>query len=74
MDVETIMKKAKQYFVKQVGFSMFSIRMVLYFQPPPPGYAPNAAQMASMSGANVSITQRPSDFFTGGSDGGYTIF
>ncbi|XP_070536494.1 DAZ-associated protein 2-like isoform X1 [Ptychodera flava] len=40
--------------------------------PPPPGTAPNAAQMAQMQGQNVQIGQRKGDWFSGGSDGGYT--
>lgn len=43
-------------------------------QPPPPGHAPNAAQLAAMQGANVMMTQRKSNFFMGGSGGGYTIW
>ncbi|XP_071492992.1 uncharacterized protein [Diadema antillarum] len=42
--------------------------------PPPPGCAPNAAQMASQHGQNVVVTQRPSNWMTGGSDGGYTMW
>ncbi|KAB5546483.1 hypothetical protein PDJAM_G00075190 [Pangasius djambal] len=42
--------------------------------PPPPGHAPNAAQLAAMQGANVVMTQRKSNFFMGGSGGGYTIW
>lgn len=43
-------------------------------QPPPPGHPPNAAQLAAMQGANVVMTQRKSNWFTGGSSGGYTIW
>ncbi|XP_018581551.1 DAZ-associated protein 2 [Scleropages formosus] len=42
--------------------------------PPPPGHLPNAAQLAAMQGANVVMTQRKSNFFMGGSSGGYTIW
>ncbi|KAL4655614.1 DAZ-associated protein 2 [Arapaima gigas] len=42
--------------------------------PPPPGHLPNAAQLAAMQGANVMMTQRKSNFFMGGSSGGYTIW
>lgn len=42
--------------------------------PPPPGYAPNATQMAAMQGQNVILTQRKNDFLTGGSGGGYTWY
>ena len=44
------------------------------FKPPPPGCAPNAAQMAQMQGHNVVVTQQKGNFLTGGSDGGYTIW
>ncbi|XP_074653479.1 uncharacterized protein LOC141907658 isoform X2 [Tubulanus polymorphus] len=42
--------------------------------PPPPGCMPNAAQMAAQSGSNVVVTQRPSDWMTGGSDAGYVVW
>ncbi|XP_054751017.1 DAZ-associated protein 2-like [Lytechinus pictus] len=42
--------------------------------PPPPGCAPNAAQMAASTGQNVVMGQRPSNWVTGGSDGGYTLW
>lgn len=42
--------------------------------PPPPGCIPNAAQLAAANGQKVVVTQRPRDFFTGGSDGGYVIW
>ncbi|XP_003726155.1 DAZ-associated protein 2 isoform X2 [Strongylocentrotus purpuratus] len=42
--------------------------------PPPPGCAPNAAQMASGTGQNVVMGQKPSNWVTGGSDGGYTLW
>ncbi|XP_076091344.1 uncharacterized protein LOC143063223 [Mytilus galloprovincialis] len=41
--------------------------------PPPPGYAPNAAQYAQMQGQTVIGTQQRSNFWTGGSGGGYTL-
>lgn len=49
---------------------------LLFFllQPPPPGYMPNAAQIAAAQGHNVAVPQRPRNIFTGGSDGGYSIF
>jgi hypothetical protein len=43
------------------------------FQPPPPGVAPNAAQLAAMQGHTVIGTQQRSNFWTGGSGGGYTM-
>ncbi|XP_033124248.1 DAZ-associated protein 2-like [Anneissia japonica] len=42
--------------------------------PPPPGYAPNSAQLASTQGQNVVVSQRPSNWMTGGSDGGYVVW
>jgi len=42
--------------------------------PPPPGCAPNAAQMAAVHGHNVVMTQQKSSIWTGGSDGGVTFF
>lgn len=41
--------------------------------PPPPGVAPNAAQLAAMQGHTVIGTQQRSNFWTGGSGGGYTM-
>ncbi|KAK3584457.1 hypothetical protein CHS0354_005257 [Potamilus streckersoni] len=40
--------------------------------PPPPGVAPNAAQLAAMQGHTVVGTQQSADWFTGGKGGGYT--
>ncbi|XP_050713145.1 uncharacterized protein LOC126996586 isoform X2 [Eriocheir sinensis] len=37
--------------------------------PPPPGVAPNAAQLAAASGAHVSSTQKKGSFLSGGSGG-----
>lgn len=42
--------------------------------PPPPGVAPNAAQLAAASGAHVAVSQKKAGFLSGGSGGGYTIF
>lgn len=42
--------------------------------PPPPGCAPNMAQMAAFQGHNVVVTQRPSGVWDSGSDGGFTLF
>lgn len=42
--------------------------------PPPPGCAPNAAQLAAAQGCQLVVTQRPNDLFMGGSDGGYSMF
>lgn len=40
--------------------------------PPPPGVAPNAAQMAAMQGHNVVGTQKKDNFWFGSAGGGYT--
>ncbi|CBY08921.1 unnamed protein product [Oikopleura dioica] len=42
--------------------------------PPPPGCAPNAAQVAMTQGANVQISQKKDGFVTGGGGGGYTMW
>lgn len=42
--------------------------------PPPPGVAPNAAQMAAMQGQNVVLNQKKGSFLEGGSSGGYTFW
>lgn len=42
--------------------------------PPPPGYAPNAAQAASSQGQSVNVQQRQATWFSGGTDGGYTFW
>lgn len=42
--------------------------------PPPPGCAPNAAQLAVAQGHNVVIGQKENNFIKGGSDGGYTFW
>ncbi|RWS28012.1 DAZ-associated protein-like protein [Leptotrombidium deliense] len=42
--------------------------------PPPPGVVPNAAQLAAAQGHNVAMGQKQSDFFSGGSGGGYTFW
>ncbi|KAK7080733.1 DAZ associated protein 2 (dazap2) [Halocaridina rubra] len=42
--------------------------------PPPPGIAPNAAQLAASAGAQVSISQKKGSFLGGGSGGGYTFW
>lgn len=46
---------------------------MLYFQPPPPGVAPSAAQMAAMQGHTVVGTQQNQSWLTGNrNDGGYS--
>jgi hypothetical protein len=42
--------------------------------PPPPGCAPNAAQVAIGQGANVQVGQKAENFMTGGKGGGYTFW
>ncbi|XP_015922132.1 DAZ-associated protein 2 isoform X1 [Parasteatoda tepidariorum] len=42
--------------------------------PPPPGVAPNAAQLAMMQGNPVVLSQQKNSFLTGGSGAGYTFW
>ncbi|KAI1300022.1 DAZ-associated protein 2 [Halotydeus destructor] len=42
--------------------------------PPPPGVAPNAAQIAQAQGHNVVAGQKDRKFLEGGSNGGYTFW
>uniref|UniRef100_H3AZX9 DAZ-associated protein 2 n=1 Tax=Latimeria chalumnae TaxID=7897 RepID=H3AZX9_LATCH len=42
--------------------------------PPPPGCPPTMAQLAAMQNVNVVMTPRKGSYFTGGSDGGYSIW
>ena len=42
--------------------------------PPPPGYAPNAAQMAAAQGQNVAVEQKKGGFFKGTGSGGFTFW
>lgn len=42
--------------------------------PAPPGVAPNAAQLAAMSGQTVILGQKKGNFLTGSSDGGFTFW
>ena len=42
--------------------------------PPPPGYAPNQAQMAAAQGQNVVTSQKQGGFFKGSGSGGYTFW
>ena len=46
----------------------------LSLQPPPPGMAPNAAQIAAMQGHTVVGTQQKADWFSGGKGGGFTFW
>ena len=43
-------------------------------QPPPPGVAPTAAQVAAAQGQSVVMTQQKKDKWGLGSDGGATFF
>lgn len=42
--------------------------------PPPPGYAPNAAQIAAMKGQTVAVDKEKANFFTGGKGAGATFW
>ncbi|XP_059620245.1 DAZ-associated protein 2-like [Phlebotomus argentipes] len=42
--------------------------------PPPPGYAPSAAQMAAMQGQPVQVQKPKNNFFTGGKGAGFTFW
>ena len=42
--------------------------------PPPPGVAPNAAQLAAQNGAQVLATKQKSNFFVGNKGGGWTFW
>lgn len=42
--------------------------------PPPPGYAPNAAQAMASQGQPVNVQQRQAGWFSGGTGGGYTFW
>ncbi|EDO37623.1 predicted protein [Nematostella vectensis] len=42
--------------------------------PPPPGCMPTAAQVAASQGQSVVMNQGKEGWFSGGSDGGYTIW
>jgi len=42
--------------------------------PPPPGCAPNAAQMAAAQGKTVVTSQKEGGFFKGSGSGGYTFW
>ena len=42
--------------------------------PPPPGIAPNMAQIAQANGHNVQLGRRPDNFMTGGSSGGMVFW
>ena len=48
--------------------------MLCFKQPPPPGYAPNAAQIAASQGQSVNVQQRQAGWFSGGTGGGYTFW
>ena len=43
-------------------------------QPPPPGVAPTAAQLAAAQGQAVAMTTQKADIWGGGADGGYTLW
>ena len=54
--------------------SVVDTLLACLFQPPPPGYAPNAAQAAAMQGNSVVVTQKPSSVWSGTGDGGMTVW
>lgn len=45
-----------------------------HIPPPPPGCAPNAAQMTVAQGGTVLATQKKASWFTGGSGGGVSFW
>ena len=45
-----------------------------YPPPPPPGVAPNAAQIAAAQGKTVEVKKKPNSWVAGGSDGGYNFW
>uniref|UniRef100_UPI00358F82E7 DAZ-associated protein 2 isoform X1 n=1 Tax=Myxine glutinosa TaxID=7769 RepID=UPI00358F82E7 len=45
-----------------------------HIPPPPPGCAPNAAQLALMQGTSVVVTQKKGSWLSGGSSGGTTFW
>ena len=53
--------------------SLFKIVLTIS-QPPPPGYAPNAAQVMASQGQPVNVPQRQAGWFSGGTGGGYTFW
>lgn len=66
-----------QTVVVQGGFdagARFDANIRPSIPPPPPGCMLHPAQMAAMHGNNVVVTQKKSDFWNGGSDGGYALF
>lgn len=68
---------APQNVVVQGGFdagARFDANTRATIPPPPPGTMLHPAQMAALQGSNVVVTQRKGDFWTGGSDGGYTLW
>ena len=48
--------------------------VIFLFQPPPPGIAPNQAQVATAYGQPVEMSQRPNGWFEGANHGGYVIW
>ena len=54
--------------------SISCISLLFNLQPPPPGYAPNAAQLAASQGNNVVVTQRQGNFWEGSGDGGVVMW
>lgn len=50
------------------------VLVLIFSQPPPPGYAPNAAQVMASQGQAVNVQQRQAGWFSGGNGGGYTFW
>ena len=57
----------------QFVLSLFKI-VLIFSQPPPPGYAPSAAQVMASQGQPVNVPQRQAGWFSGGTGGGYTFW
>jgi len=52
----------------------FSANSPASIPPPPPGVAPNAAQLAAMQGQQVVMNQKKGGFLEGSGSGGYTFW
>ncbi len=54
--------------------AVWCINAIVLLQPPPPGVAPTAAQIAAAQGQPVIMSQQKKDKWGLGSDGGATFF
>jgi len=52
----------------------FNVQNPPSIPPPPPGVAPNQAQMAAMQGRQVMMSQEKGGFLKGSGSGGYTFW